>query len=249
MIRTTTTSVLCAAALIVSVALGLPGSARGQVQAQVPAAVLEDYHRTCAGEIERYNRIGTWVGIHDRSFRVVMDVYETRAALQQRDAQLTAGVRQLPADTEPGTRQQLITSSELSHCQVRVAMRYTPDSVPVRAPFVGQWVPLGQEASPTATVTVYRIPELTIVSQPDGLAVTARIDGVSGLYVEQPTTGDGARRFKRDRPGGGWFLISFETTDADSIRFQDGPYHTDFKRVIFRSFAPNLNPLPSEPPR
>lgn len=246
MFRITTMSAQIAGALAASAALGFFGPARAQVEADVPATVVEDYHRTCAGEIDRYKRLGAWVRDHDRSFRQVMDVQETRSALRKLDARLAEQVRQLPAGTDPGTRQQLMTTSALGQCQVHVALRYTPDSAPTRAPFVGQWVPLSSAASRTATALAYRIPELTIAHQPDGLAVYARVEGVSGLYLEQPRTADGWRRFRRDLAGGGWFQITFEREDDDALRFEDGTNHADFKRVIFRSFAPNTDPLPPE---
>lgn len=242
MIRTTSLSVLSAMALAASWSFGLAGSARGQAQTEVPTAVMDDFHRTCAGEIGLYTRLGTWVREPDRLFRTMMDVQETRAALQRLDAQITAEVRQLPANTDAGTRAMLNTTAALRHCAVRLAMRYTPDSVAARPAFAGQWVPFSR-ADPGSAYLVGRLAELTIVPQPDGLAVTSTTDGISGLYVEQPRAADG-RSFRRDLPGGASLRIRFYDADGDAMRFEDGDYHADMKRVIVRSFAPNPDPPP-----
>jgi hypothetical protein len=119
--------------------------------------------------------------------------------------------------------------------------------VAVRPGFVGQWVPL-DGANPAATGLANRIAALTIVSGPGGLAVTTSVDGVSGLYVEQPRAADG-RRFRRDLPGGAGFRINFYDEDPDVMRFEDGSYSANFQRVIFRSFAPNPETPSSAPGR
>lgn len=245
MIRDMRMSVLSAVALALSFSFGLPGAARGQMQAEVPVAVIEDFHRTCAREIDRLTQLGSWVQRPDRLFRDMMYRQETRTALQRFDAQEAAQVRQLPAGTEPDIRQMVITTAAFRHCSVRVAMRYTPDSVTPRPEFVGQWVPVGR-AYPASSSLAFRTGALTIVPQPGGLAVTADIDGVSGLYVEQARAAD-VRRFRRDLPSGASLQISFYDAAPDAIRLEEGPRRVDFRRVIVRSFAPNTAPLPPAP--